>query len=315
MANAAVLNTAVERHEGSSPSAPISTTIPWQLDRTPSPNGEAAGFDPAITGSTPVGVASSCHRGQTARHLICNQAIGGSNPLGGSICGWLAQWWGNCLENSRAERSWGFKSLAIRHNAPVTGDSIGGDCKSLGVATAGASPARRTKAPVVQLAEHPAHNRIVAGAGPAGGTILLLLAALLFSIPAGAKDKTYGSAIATVSSVHDGDTITVNVEDWPTVIGEKVGVRVYGIDTREMKDGGNVAKQFVKSLIPDGSEVLLSDIQRDKYFRILARIGYNCKGIKTKQPICQDLSTTLLEQKYAVPYFGATKSKFSKEIK
>lgn len=136
--------------------------------------------------------------------------------------------------------------------------------------------------------------------------ILLLL---LFASPAVAKEK-YGSAVAVINNVYDGDTLTVTIENWPPVIGEHIGVRLYGVDTRELHSGGIVAKQFVQSLLPEGAEVVLFDIQRDKYFRILARVGYNCK-----KQICQDLSTTLITEKYAVPYFGETKTKFPKEIK
>jgi endonuclease YncB( thermonuclease family) len=100
-------------------------------------------------------------------------------------------------------------------------------------------------------------------------------------------------------------------------LGDHVGVRVYGVDTREMKGGGGGenAKKFVKALLPEGTEILLFDLRRDKYFRILSRIGYSCSDIHTKNPICQDLSTKLIEESYAVPYFGDKKKGFTKEIK
>lgn len=161
--------------------------------------------------------------------------------------------------------------------------------------------------PRSQVARQEALTLPRAGSSPAGAATLLLL--LFLAIPALAKEN-YGSVDAVVYKVHDGDTLVVVVKDWPPVIGDRIGVRVYGIDTRELNKGGEVAKRFVQALLSEGAEIVLSDIQRDKYFRILARVGYNCK-----KRVCQDLSTTLLTEKYAVPYFGETKMRFPKEIK
>ena len=42
--------------------------------------------------------------------------------------------------------------------------------------------------------------------------------------------------IDEVSSIYDGDTLRVTIRDWPAVAGQRVPVRVYGIDTPEMRD-------------------------------------------------------------------------------
>lgn len=141
---------------------------------------------------------------------------------------------------------------------------------------------------------------------------------LLLSSVAFAEEQEYGCAWGKVVKIYDGDTLTVDVERWPPIIGDNLGVRVFGIDTREMNEGGAVAKEFVKTLIAPGSDVCLSHILRDKYFRIVARVGYDCKPVldDTKPcESCKDLSRTLLKNKYAVPYDGGTKSEFPEDIK
>lgn len=156
-------------------------------------------------------------------------------------------------------------------------------------------------------------NHPFAGSIPALGAILLLLCLPAFGWAS--SKTTYGNVPAEIVRIYDGDTLTVNISKWPKVIGEKVGVRVYGIDTREMDAGGKVAKKRVEELIPVGSTVMLFNIRRDKYFRILADVGYNCDTIVKKRPVCKDLAATLIEEKYAVPYFGGTKEEFAEGIK
>jgi len=142
-----------------------------------------------------------------------------------------------------------------------------------------------------------------------------LLLAVLPLAHAQAGTKTYGNVEAKVVRVYDGDTITVNINQWPALIGDGVGVRVYGIDTREIGEGGEVAKAKVEALIPAGSTVLLCNLRRDKYFRILADISFNCKTYESGDRGCKDLATILIAEKYALPYTGGTKLEFGEGIK
>jgi len=147
--------------------------------------------------------------------------------------------------------------------------------------------------------------------------LMLVLSLLLLPASLYTAEKNYGSAMATVVSIYDGDTLTVNLDEdvWPPLIGEKIGVRVFGVDTRELREGGLPAKAFVQALIPVGSTVYLSKILRDKYFRIVAKVGYNCTDLELENPLCSDLSLTLIKHKFALPYDGGTKSKFPEDIK
>jgi len=124
------------------------------------------------------------------------------------------------------------------------------------------------------------------------------------SHPAPAFSADFGSKQATAIKNHDGDTLTVSIPDWPSIIGDNITVRVLGVDTPEIlgkcvdeKLKAGIAKEFTANFIKN-NQVMLKNIQRDKYFRILADVyvGEN------------SLSTELLKQGLARPYFGDAKS-------
>jgi len=41
--------------------------------------------------------------------------------------------------------------------------------------------------------------------------------------------------VSEVTSVYDADTFRVNIADWPAIIGERIPIRVHGIDAPEIK--------------------------------------------------------------------------------
>jgi micrococcal nuclease len=96
-----------------------------------------------------------------------------------------------------------------------------------------------------------------------------------------ARGEDYGTVTATVVSVYDGDTITVDIPGYPAIVGDNISVRVYGIDTPEMKGGtvetrglAQAAKKTLIRLIGAGP-VELREMGRDKYFRIDAEVWAN----------------------------------------
>ena len=132
---------------------------------------------------------------------------------------------------------------------------------------------------------------------------LLLFAALWLASPvrAGEADATTHGAVV---KIYDGDTITVALPELPPWLGKEMGVRVLGVDTPEMKDKrpeikalAIQARDLVRSMCPIDSEVVLSDIEPGKYFRIVARV--TCKG--------GDIGRALLDAGLAHPYDGGTK--------
>lgn len=105
---------------------------------------------------------------------------------------------------------------------------------------------------------------------------------------------------------YDGDTVTFNIPNTHPLIGEKISVRLYGLDTPEIKtkitcekEKGRIAKKLVESLLSRAKRIDLINLKRDKYFRILADIQYD--GISLKN--------ILLKNDLAYEYFGETKQK------
>ena len=110
--------------------------------------------------------------------------------------------------------------------------------------------------------------------------------------------KTYGHAVAEVVRIIDGDTVVVNIENVPLVVGHEISVRVYGIDTRELGDGGEKSTAFVEKIIQPGDTVFLIDIRRGKFFRLVATV-LTIRG--------ENIAEVLLENDLAYPYYGGKK--------
>lgn len=120
-----------------------------------------------------------------------------------------------------------------------------------------------------------------------------------------AKTRTYGHVeVSEVVSIYDGDTFTVNIAGWPSVAGERISVRIAGIDTPEMrgrceheKQRARQAKQFTVAALRNAREIQLQNLQRDKYFRLLSDVYVDG----------ENLGRLLMQQGFAVPYAGKTK--------
>lgn len=112
--------------------------------------------------------------------------------------------------------------------------------------------------------------------------------------------------MSEVTSIYDGDTFRVTINGWPTVVGYRMPVRINGIDTPDLRGGGKcpeekeraqAAKQFTVAALRGAKSVDLRNIQRGKYFRLLAEVFVN--GVS--------LGNALMEQGHAAPYDGGTK--------
>lgn len=107
---------------------------------------------------------------------------------------------------------------------------------------------------------------------------------------------------------YDGDTITFKISGEHPIISDSIGVRVNGVDTPEIKTKNACEKQkakeardFVKERLSKAQRIDLKDVQRGKYFRIVANVIYNQKN----------LSEELLKNELAVPYDGGKKKKIN----
>ena len=99
---------------------------------------------------------------------------------------------------------------------------------------------------------------------------------------------------ASVVRVVDGDTIIVNIHEWPKEIGEDMRVRLANIDAPEMKgeciDKASESKRFLGFI--QGKEVMLKNVNKGKYFRLVAEVWYG--GV--------DMGELMVDMGYVVRY-------------
>jgi len=110
-----------------------------------------------------------------------------------------------------------------------------------------------------------------------------------------------------VVRVTDGDTIVVKAPWILPELGTTISIRVYGIDTPEKGKLAKCAREaqladlasgYTKGLIRVGDTVDVTNIRRDKYFRLLGSVSVDGK----------DLGAALIDAGFARPYYGKTKS-------
>jgi len=102
----------------------------------------------------------------------------------------------------------------------------------------------------------------------------------LYTIAVFGQPKTYGSAtLNEITSIYDGDTFRATINWWPDIIGDRISIRVKGIDTPELrgkcqkeKDLALKAKQFTVAKLRSASKVRIKNMERGKYFRIVADV-------------------------------------------
>lgn len=135
----------------------------------------------------------------------------------------------------------------------------------------------------------------------------ILFTLFILTCNAFSADKIYPTIIVDqVTSIYDGDTFRVDIKNYPAIIGERIAIRVNGIDTPEMKgkcqkekDLARLAKQETVSLLRTAKLIELRNPQRGKYFRIVADVFADDKS----------LGKHLIDKQLAVPYDGGTKIK------
>lgn len=111
-----------------------------------------------------------------------------------------------------------------------------------------------------------------------------------------------------VKKVIDGDTVKVDIDLGFDLWYYDQNVRLYGVDAPESRTSdkyeevfGDLAKAKVQDLMPVGGECILrTHIDRGKYGRILGTF-LTLGGL--------DINNYLIENNYAVAYFGMNKGK------
>ena len=117
---------------------------------------------------------------------------------------------------------------------------------------------------------------------------------------------SYGSiSVSRVIRVIDGDTFVVDIDQFPDLIGKHISVRIYGIDTPELrgkcdreKDLAVKAKERVEALLNSSETIVLENLSRGSFFRIVADVIVD--GV--------DLGELILNEGLAMPYRSGRES-------
>ena len=131
---------------------------------------------------------------------------------------------------------------------------------------------------------------------------------LLFLLSCNAKAFNYDGIIVTdIVRVYDGDTFTINIPQSPDLLGHKIGIRINGIDTPELhgkcdeeKRLAQKAKQATLELLHRGKLIQLKNLQRGKYFRIVADVMIDGENIADR----------LIDAGLAYEYHGGRKQRW-----
>lgn len=102
-----------------------------------------------------------------------------------------------------------------------------------------------------------------------------------------ATKPNYGSVtVSKVLRVNDGDTFYCNIDSWPKVVGENIGIRIGRIDTPEkhsLDSGVRLLAQRACDLttkeLGNAKVITLRCMKRGKYFRIIADVYVDGKSL------------------------------------
>lgn len=133
----------------------------------------------------------------------------------------------------------------------------------------------------------------------------LFLLLLIPAITLATDSTNYGNAtVAEVTSIYDADTFRANIREWPAVVGERVPIRVNGVDAPEIRGkceaeklAAREAKQFTVAMLRGAKDIELRNIQRGKYFRLLADVYVDGRN----------LTAALIDAGHARPYDGGAR--------
>ena len=105
---------------------------------------------------------------------------------------------------------------------------------------------------------------------------------------------------------YDGDTVTFNIPNLHPLLGQKVNIRLSGVDTPEIrtknkceKTKAKKAKAIVAKLLKNAKRIDLTNVSRGKYFRIVADVIVDGTSLRK----------LLLRSGYAYAYKGGTKKR------
>jgi endonuclease YncB( thermonuclease family) len=107
---------------------------------------------------------------------------------------------------------------------------------------------------------------------------------------------------------YDADTVTFDIPGVHPLLGKSISVRVRHVDTPEIKghlpcekEAARNAKRLIENLLKTAKRIDLKNVDRDKYFRVLADVEIDGKSLKDY----------LLKNNLAYAYEGGTKEKIN----
>ena len=139
--------------------------------------------------------------------------------------------------------------------------------------------------------------------------LYILLTFLLISVCIQAKPQYGTVTVSKVISVYDGDTFRVDINSLSSIVGKNIPIRVNGVDTPEIKGKCEYekklalkARDFVRAKLANAKEIKLTNLQRGKYFRVVANVVVD--GVSLEQE--------LLDNQLAYEYSGGKKLSWCK---
>ena len=115
--------------------------------------------------------------------------------------------------------------------------------------------------------------------------------------------------ISKVISIYDGDTLRVNIDSFPDIVGKNIRIRIKGIDAPEIKgkcqteiDLAIMARDYLRNAINQSSQIELRNIERGKYFRIVGELYIDGENI----------SKDLMKKNIVYQYTGGKKKDWCK---
>ena len=133
---------------------------------------------------------------------------------------------------------------------------------------------------------------------------LLVVTLWLLSLQVVAADYYGDLVVEKYISAYDGDTFRVDVAEIHPLIGRNMPIRLRGVDTPEIRGKCDQekalaikARDFVRELLANAETIVLKNIDRGKYFRIVADVSVD--GV--------DLGETLIENGLGRLYDGGKK--------
>ena len=116
---------------------------------------------------------------------------------------------------------------------------------------------------------------------------IFIILILLNSIIVASNAEDYSDvSVSRIIKVIDGDTFRVDIHELPDIIGKNIRIRILGIDAPEIngkcafeKELAIKARDFVQILLDNADSVILKNLDRGNFFRLLAEVIVDGKNL------------------------------------